>query len=87
MLLPIKQLIGLPVKTKNGQNLGRLIEVEIETDTAEIKKYIVGADGWLKNKLAPELVIDGAQIIEINKHVITVEDSLLKGEQPAGQAV
>ena len=77
MLLKSKQLIGLEVKTKNGQRLGRLVDLEMETETSEVKKYIVGADSWIKNKIIPELVIDSSQIIEITDQSIIVDDSLL----------
>ncbi len=78
MLVKTKKLLGLPVQTKNGHSLGRLIDLEIETDTSDVKKYIVGADNWLKHQLVPDLVIDSSQVIEITDQAIVVEDGLLK---------
>ncbi|MBI5766117.1 PRC-barrel domain-containing protein [Candidatus Falkowbacteria bacterium] len=77
MLLSGKQLIGLPVKTKDGRYLGRIKDFELETANGQIAKYIVSSSDLVKKILAQDLIIDKSQVLEINNQVMTVASGLV----------
>lgn len=73
-----KQLIGLQVRTKSGENLGRVYDFIFDSDTGILKKYLVCNSFIAKNILGNELIIDKEMIIEINEKEIVVDDLAIK---------
>ena len=82
MNLREKQLIGLPVKTKSGDNLGKIHDFIFDSDTGMITKYLVSNLLMVKNIWGNELIIDRSQVIEINENEMIVEDMAVKGTDP-----
>lgn len=87
MLLSVSRLIGLPVKTKNGQFLGRIKDLEIDPNNFTVVKYLVVGSGWLKKFFVPTLVIDKSQVIEITAQAMIVVDGLIDKGAIVGEAV
>lgn len=75
MLLNHKQLIGLLVKTENGQELGQIKDFEFDSDSYKIIKYIISSSGLVKKMLANDLIIDSTQVIKITDQEMIVDDN------------
>ena len=82
MNLREKQLIGLPVRTKSGDNLGKVYDFIFDSETGVVIKYLVRDILMVKNILGNGLVIDKNQVIEINEKEMIVEDAAIKSESP-----
>lgn len=78
MLLSHKQLIGLPVVTKDSQYLGRVKDFQLDADTSVIIKYIVSSSHLVEKILAKDLIIDKSQVISIDEHEMIVENGAVK---------
>ncbi|MFA6918815.1 MAG: PRC-barrel domain-containing protein [Patescibacteria group bacterium] len=82
MNLHEKQLIGLPVRTKSGDSLGKVYDFIFDSETGVAIKYLVRDILMVKNILGNGLVIDKDQVIEINEKEMIVEDMVVKSESP-----
>ncbi|MFA6105770.1 MAG: PRC-barrel domain-containing protein [Patescibacteria group bacterium] len=73
MFINEQTLIRLPVVTKSGDKLGHIIDIEIDVDNHQIRKYFVSSrfqkDTYL---IAP------SQILQITDEKIVVEDTVIK---------
>jgi len=91
------QLIGLPVVTKSGQPLGRIVDLEIAVDSHAIGAYHVRSRWNIAGLLGRNLLIVPRQVISITAQRMTVEDNLghdrvispspLTPEKPASPAM
>lgn len=87
MLFSHDQLIGLKVVTKNGQVLGRVKDIIIETDNLKVKQIIVSKSKILDKILIKELVIGVDQIIEVTDIKVIVQDSAIEVLEDIEQTV
>ena len=74
MLLNKKKLIGLPVFTQSGTELGVVNGFELETTSHSINKYLVGSRKLIKGLLDQELVIDRGQVLSLSDQKMVVDD-------------
>jgi len=81
MLINQKQLKNLEVKTQAGQNLGQVVDFELETDTGKIMKYHVKSKSSITVLFKNKLIINHDQIISFNDKEIIVEDNAIKEEE------
>ncbi|MEK7652916.1 MAG: PRC-barrel domain-containing protein [Patescibacteria group bacterium] len=72
-----QKIIGLVVKTKTGQFLGHVKDLEIQTESFQVAKFIISPSAITKKILGDDLIIDSSQVIEINEKEIVVEDTLV----------
>lgn len=72
MLIKCKQLIGLPVFTKSGTHLGKIKELDFDSDSLQVVKI------HARHPFGKELIIDRTQIIEITLEKAIVDDLLIK---------
>ena len=74
MYLDLKTLLKLPVVTESGIELGRVHELEIDTMTHAIRRYVVehGFIGKESYRIAP------VQIRAITSEKIIVDDAVIK---------
>lgn len=70
-----KKLIGLPVLTKSGQAVGKLAEVEVETDNGRIETLVVHTAGPIPAITHNELLIAWSQVVLISEKEIIVADA------------
>lgn len=87
MNLNKNQLINLPVYTKSGQKLGRVVNFEFNTQLQEIVKYYIKAENIIKELIEKDLVISAEQVISIDDEKMVVEDLAVKEKKLAKQKV
>ncbi len=73
MIINEQTLIRLPVFTESGDKLGHVIDIEIDVDDHQIRKYLVG--GMLQKN---SYLVSATQVKSITKEKIIVVDSVLK---------
>ena len=78
MNLSGQQLKNLLVATKSGQILGKIKDIEINTDTQNIIKYIIKSNQITERLAGKELIISSSQVISINEQKMVVEDNVAK---------
>ena len=83
MLINFQQLKNLPVETESGGDLGRVVDLEINTDGHNVRKYLVGAKRFLKNNA--DYLISPEQIVKVTAEKIIVQDNLQKQEAEVAQ--
>lgn len=82
MYLKKEELIGLPVFTQRGDNLGRVSDLEIDAESHLVFKYHVKSSGLIKGLFEDKLLVDRQQVISLDKEKMTVEDAVLsEGEK------
>lgn len=81
MLFSLKQLKNLPVYAKNGQFLGKIWDIEIESESQTISKYIVRPNLAMANLLAPKLIVKPSQVVVIEKTKMIVEDTAIPDKE------
>ncbi len=69
------QLIGLPVITESGHQLGQLKSFNIDIETQSILEYEVKPDSLIKELIDGEFIIPRGQVVDINSSQITVKDN------------
>ena len=74
MLLPHDKIIGLPVQTQTGRQLGKVSGLIIETSGQDIRQYAVKTAG-MANLFAKELLVGREQVIALTEEKLVVEDS------------
>jgi sporulation protein YlmC with PRC-barrel domain len=75
MYIPSQQLLRLPVVTRSGQRLGRVIGFEMDIDTGVVCRYQVRI-GLLSGLWNKTLLIDRSQVVSISVEKMVVEDML-----------
>lgn len=80
MQLTAKQLKNLPVFTKSNDCLGKIKEVEINSDTQNVSKYIVKSSQMTKRLVGGELIINPSQVVSIDRQKMVVEDNVVRNE-------
>lgn len=71
MKMPVKKILQLPVFTKSGAYLGKLIDLEIDIDSQVVLAYIVSR-GFFRKKL---FLIRPEQVDEITVQRVIVADA------------
>lgn len=87
MIIPWENLNNLPVETRSGQGVGRVIGCDVETELSVVKNYRVKSRGIIKGLLANELIISREQVISITKEKMVVEDAVIAARAVAGRKV
>jgi sporulation protein YlmC with PRC-barrel domain len=77
MQLTFDQLKNLPVYTYSGNLLGKVEEMEIDSQTHQIIKYQVKSQEIIKRLTAGKLLISPSQIISLTDEKMVVEDSIV----------
>jgi sporulation protein YlmC with PRC-barrel domain len=77
-LMDEKTLMKLPVYTKSGIHLGKLIGFEFEADAQTIVRYRARPKGISARIVGGFLLIAREQVISISEERMTVEDNVEK---------
>lgn len=72
MMINLRQLKKLPVYTKLGIKLGKVIDINFLVETQSISQYIVRP-----NFFGRILLINASQVLEINDEKMVVEDTVM----------
>ena len=76
MFVNLQKLLRLPVYTESEIKLGRIFDLELDTTTQAVLRYLVRPNFFS----AKSFLITGAQVKEIKSDRVTVYDSVLKAE-------
>ncbi|MBI3626589.1 hypothetical protein HY224_00910 [Candidatus Uhrbacteria bacterium] len=82
-----KQLIGLPVETKSGHELGVLADLELDVDSHLVVNYHVRTSKLLPGFFSKKLIIGRQQVIAMTEEKIVVEDGVLKEEMSLKETI
>ncbi len=84
MQLSSKQLIGLSVQTKSGNDLGSVSELIVDVDSHEIEQYSVQPD-LIHGLFGKKLLVHRSQVLAITDERMVVEDLVVQQRnlQPA----
>ncbi|MEK7139235.1 MAG: PRC-barrel domain-containing protein [Patescibacteria group bacterium] len=74
MRYSINQLQRLPVITVSGQELGRVVDVELDSQTHQIKKFVIRPRRSLAQLWGGQLLIAPSQVRSITADAMTVDD-------------
>lgn len=77
MQLVYQQIKNLPVYTKKGDYLGKIKELEINSETQHVSKYIVESSQIVKRIVEKKLVISSSQVISLDDKKMVVEDLVI----------
>ena len=77
-LLNESQLLKLPVYTRSGTRLGKLIGFEFEADSQVIVRYRVRPKGLSARILRSPLLISREQVLSISEEKMVVDDNVEK---------
>ena len=74
--LKTKQLLDLPVYTKSGVHLGKIVEIRIDMTRHQVQHYVVRRADLLQSLLdKSELLIAPSQVISVTKKKMVVDDT------------
>lgn len=73
MILNAKKIIGLPVETKDGGKIGKVVDINLDIESHIINSYAVKS-GFIRNE---NLIIGRNQVRSINDKKMIIEDSLI----------
>ncbi len=72
-----KQLLDLPVYTKSGQHLGKVVDFLLDSATHQIVQYTVRGSDLLATLLPHrELLVSEKQVISVSEEKMVVEDTV-----------
>lgn len=76
MVILSSRLKNLPVDTRSGRRLGKIIDLELESETQAILHYVVQRKKWLgKTEI---FLIHREQVVSLSAEKMVVEDTLTK---------
>ena len=79
MKISSKKLLGLPVATKDGTELGRLDGFAMDTDFQSISEYYVKPEGLVEGLVKGKLIIARGQVLDISAKKMVVDDNYAAG--------
>jgi sporulation protein YlmC with PRC-barrel domain len=81
MRIDSRDLQGLPVMTKSGERLGKVLSFEVDIETHTITSYAVGPRNWSASfavgRSTAQYFITPAQVLSITAEVMIVQDGLV----------
>ncbi|MBU1907618.1 PRC-barrel domain-containing protein [Patescibacteria group bacterium] len=80
MQILIRRIINLPVRTRSGQVLGRVVDSIIDTETGRIAFLLVRSRGLIQGLMGDALKIAWSQIISIDDKDVVVTDLVVREE-------
>lgn len=77
MQLPLKRLVGLAVKTKSGQALGKVTDAIFDAETGRLLSLDVKMHRFVPEILDDHMLIAWSQIVEVTDKVVIVKDGVV----------
>ena len=81
-----KKIIGLPVETKSGEQLGKIFDFELEVESQTILKYYIKNSNILKEIFGEELIIHRSQVLSISSKKMIVKDGIVHEKRQIANA-
>lgn len=69
-----RRLVGLPVRTRSGSDLGKIADFIMDTDTGRMAFLVVRTRGFIPGLMDHELRVAWAQVISLSDTGAIVED-------------
>lgn len=85
-LLSDKEIKNLPVESKDGTKIGRIVGFEVEPDSQTVLNYLVKPKQVVKGIFEGNLVVNREQVIELSRYKMTVDDSVTRSPQRKPEA-
>lgn len=82
MQISLKQLLHLPVETKNGSKLGEICGINFDAERHLVVSYAVKA-AYLPRPFASELLIAPSQVLSITTEKMVVIDMAIPASEAA----
>lgn len=73
----LKDLHHLPVETRSGVPLGRLVDLEIDPETCEVRTFFVATRRLLPGLMDRRLAVGRQQVVRLTPQKLVVDDSLI----------
>lgn len=86
MILTLKHLRNLPVETRNGERLGRIVDAELDAESHVITTYIVHPSRIAQQLVRSELRVRPSQVVSITTERMVVEDAVRPAASERGRA-
>lgn len=83
MLVGLKNLLHLPVETKSGSKLGKVVEINLDTDGHLVREYIVRPALFSQRTF----LIRPVQVVAVTAEKMIVEDGVLKETELSASSV
>lgn len=78
MIVTARQFFGLPVVTKSGLYVGRVIDVEIDVVSHTILRYRVRSKGLFHFLSRYDFLVSATQVVRVTSECMVVEDTFVK---------
>ena len=78
MLFNTKKIIGVPVFTRGGDHLGKVLSFDVDVEKGQISTLHVRPSGLVKGLVSDDLIIGWDAIVEITDTRVIVVDSLAR---------
>lgn len=85
MLIPIGDIINLPVETQSGRRLGKVQDAYVDVESQNIRQYSVAPSGISHLFGKGMLLIHRDQVLSITREKMVVEDSVGRAAEKEAQ--
>ncbi len=75
MLFRDADLRGVPVVTKSGEKVGKLVAYVIDAERHEVAQYVVARSSLLSKILPDELLVHRDQVVSLDAEMMVIEDA------------
>jgi sporulation protein YlmC with PRC-barrel domain len=75
-----ENLKNLPVFTQSNQQLGRICDIEFDSKTHSINKYIIKSSKVIKRLTEENILISPSQVIAIDENKMIVVDNVVQNK-------
>jgi uncharacterized protein YrrD len=82
MLIGLKKMLRLPVVTRSGVRLGKIVDADFDAAAHAVLKYHV-ADGMFSGN---KFLVDRAQVLDVTAEKVIVDDAVAGVRQDAESA-
>ncbi len=78
-----KDILGLKVETKSGENVGRVASFDFEGDTGHLQSMHVKHSGLISGIMSEHLIVDWMSLLEITPEKVVIADAVVPVQAPA----
>ncbi len=75
-----ENLKNLPVFTQSNEQLGKICELEINSNTHSISRYVIRNSEMIKRLTGEKILISPSQVLSINENKMIVEDNVVNNK-------
>lgn len=87
MRLSKSQLLHLPVETRSGRQLGKIVDFTIDTATQTLVQYHVKSSTFVPGLFEQKLLVGRDEVISLTNEKMIVEDSAVEAARSQSKFV